>query len=213
MKKKTLAIVLAITAIVGLTIGGTLAWLTDKTQDVTNTFTVGNIDITLTETDADEDADADNNSYKMVPGNVISKDPTVTVKAGSETCWLFVKVEETGGNVIVNGVDKTFDDFITYSVNEKWTRLETTNETSVYYREVDDLTTATEDAVFSVIGYSKEDNTWVADSVLVNTTVTKEMMDALEADGAVLPKLVFTAYAVQKDNIATAQAAWAEVNK
>ena len=46
---KALALVLAVVLLVGAAIGGTVAWLTDKTGDVVNTFTVGNIDIELAE--------------------------------------------------------------------------------------------------------------------------------------------------------------------
>ena len=66
MKKKTLALVLALTLLVAGVVGGTLAWLTDQTAEVKNTFTVGDINIGLTETTTD---------YKMVPGNTIAKDP------------------------------------------------------------------------------------------------------------------------------------------
>lgn len=78
--KKSIALLVAVSMIVGCVIGGTLAWLTATTRPVTNTFTVGNVDITLAETTA---------NYKMVPGNTIDKDPTVTVRAKSEACWLF----------------------------------------------------------------------------------------------------------------------------
>ena len=50
MKKKTLALVLALTLLVAGVVGGTLAWLTDQTAEVKNTFTVGDINIGLTET-------------------------------------------------------------------------------------------------------------------------------------------------------------------
>ena len=113
MKKKTLALVLALTLLVAGVVGGTLAWLTDQTAEVKNTFTVGDINIGLTETTTD---------YKMVPGNTIAKDPTVTVKANSEACWLFVKVTESAN----------LDDFITYAIATGWTEL----EAGVYYREV-----------------------------------------------------------------------------
>ena len=66
MKKKTLALVLALTLLVAGVVGGTLAWLTDQTAEVKNTFTVGDINIGLTETTAD---------YKMAPGNTIPKTP------------------------------------------------------------------------------------------------------------------------------------------
>ena len=82
-------------------------------REVKNTFTVGDINIGLTETTTD---------YKMVPGNTIAKDPTVTVKAESEACWLFVKVTES----------ENLDTFITYAIAEGWTKL----QDGVYYREV-----------------------------------------------------------------------------
>lgn len=179
MKKKILVACLCV-ALAVLTIAGTtLAYLTATTDSVENTFTVGNIDITLTETTRD---------YKMVPGSPIAKDPKVTVKAGSEACWLFVKVEES----------TNLDDFITYTIADGWTAL--TGEDGVYYCEVSATTTNTDYAVL-------KDN-----QVTVNTTVTKAMMDALQVEGTTQPTLTFTAYAVQKAGFTTAAAAWAEVN-
>jgi len=166
MKKKTLALVLALTLLVAGVVGGTLAWLTDRTAEVKNTFTVGDINISLTETTTD---------YKMVPGNTIAKDPTVTVKANSEACWLFVQVTES----------TDLKDFITYAIAEGWTEL----QDGVYYREVP---------------ASAADQT-----VTVNSDVTKEMLTAKDFAN---PTLTFKAYAVQKDNVASASDAWAKVN-
>ena len=68
--KKAIALSLAIMILVAASVAGTIAWLQDTTQVVTNTFTTSNIDITLSETDSDDaDNDANNNAYKMVPGN------------------------------------------------------------------------------------------------------------------------------------------------
>ena len=79
---------------------GTLAWLSDR-DSVTNTFTVGSVNITLDETKVNTNGDplnADNkpveedeepartgtgNTYKLLPGKVYLKDPTVTVEPGS----------------------------------------------------------------------------------------------------------------------------------
>ena len=83
MKKNVLIPIVAIALVLCCVVGGSLAWLVDQTDPVKNTFTVGDINIDLTETTTD---------YKMVPGNTIAKDPTVTVKADSEASWLFVKV-------------------------------------------------------------------------------------------------------------------------
>ena len=176
---KTLVLALAVMLIVGATIGGTVAWLTAQTPSVTNTFTVGDINIELTE--------SENLNLKMVPGNTITKDPKVTVKAGSEACWLFVKVEESAN----------LKDFITYTVDSGWTPL--TGVAGVYYREV----AATAADSFDVL---------TGNQVSVKTDVTKQMMNALKAEGATQPTLTFTAYAVQKENINSAADAWAKVN-
>ena len=95
MKKKTLALFLVLALAFGGVIGGTVAWLTDKSDTVVNTFTDSDIDITLTESTGTE--------YKMVPGYTISKDPKVTVKADSEKCYLFVKLDKSNN----------FDSFLT----------------------------------------------------------------------------------------------------
>lgn len=115
MKKKIAISIVAVALVLCCAIGGTLAWLTDKTDPVVNTFTVGDINIDLTETTTD---------YKMVPGNTIAKDPKVTVKANSEACYLFVKVTKSGN----------FDQFLTYEMADGWTQYEGT--TDVWYREV-----------------------------------------------------------------------------
>jgi len=174
MKKKTLALVLALTLLVAGVVGGTLAWLTDRTAEVKNTFTVGDINIDLTETNRD---------YKMVPGNKLDKDPTVIVKAESEACWLFVKVTKS----------ENLDTFITYAIAEGWTKL----QDGVYYREVP---ASAADQTFSVLK---------GDAVTVNSDVTKEMLTAKDFTN---PTLTFKAYAVQKDNVASASDAWAKVN-
>ena len=175
MKKKTLALVLALTLLVAGVVGGTLAWLTDQTAEVKNTFTVGDIPIGLPETPTD---------YKMVPGNTIAKDPTVTVKANSEACWLFVKVTESAN----------LDDFITYAIATGWTEL----EAGVYYREVPASAAA---QTFSVLA---------GDAVTVKSDVTRAMLETAKTDA---PTLTFQAYAIQRDHFATADAAWAEVSK
>ena len=174
----TLALVLVVAV---ASVGGTIAWLTATTDPVVNTFTVGDINIELNETTT---------NYKMVPGNTIAKNPKVTVEAGSEACWLFVKIEESAN----------LSNFITYSVDEgvdKWTKL--TGVDNVYFREVPATTTSA--AEFYVLTNNQ---------VTVKDTVTKTMMNDLT--DATRPTLTFTAYAVQKDNIADAATAWAKLN-
>lgn len=180
VSSKAFVVMLALVLALGCAVGGTIAWLTKTTDPVTNTFTYGNIDITLEETTQ--------NPYKIVPGQKIDKDPTVTVKAKSETCWLFVKVEEKDWPVF-DGVRKA-----NYTIAAGWTEL----EPGVYYREV-----ANSDAnqVFPVLA----DN-----QVTVSDTLTKTEIDTVKDK---TPTLTFTAYAIQKESFSTAAAAWAEVSK
>ena len=173
MKKRSVALLCAVMMIVGIAAGGTIAWLTDHTAEVKNTFTVGNIDIDLTETTTD---------YKMTPGKTIAKDPKVTVEAGSEASYVFVKVDES--------TDPKLSDYISYTIDADWKRVDGTE--NVYYREV----AATEaDVSFDVLD---------GNEVTVKDTVTKDMMDALEAKGEdYRPTLTFTAYAIQSADLGT----------
>lgn len=97
---KVALIALAMVLVCIVSVVGTVAYLTSKSAVVTNTFTVGNVTITLDEADVDEAGEvienADRvteNTYKLIPGETYTKDPTVHVAAGSESSWLFVKVE------------------------------------------------------------------------------------------------------------------------
>ena len=118
MKKKTLMII-SIAAVMVLAVGGILAYLTD-TAGVTNTFTVGNVDITVDEDKVNEEGkplDKDGNvvddvinadrvsdtkddegklvpanKYHIVPGLTYTKDPTMTVKAKSEESYVRMMV-------------------------------------------------------------------------------------------------------------------------
>lgn len=136
---------LALVLVIGCVAGGTVAWLVAKTDPVVNTFTYGDINITLTETKPE------NKQAKIIPGVDIEKDPKVTVKANSEACWLFVEVKE-GGTFV--------DNMVTYSIANDWTKVDGTE--NVYYREVDAATT---DLKFNVL----EDN-----KVTVSEDLTKD---------------------------------------
>lgn len=174
VSNKTVAILLALVLAIGCAVGGTLAWLISQTNPVVNTFTYGDININLAETTGTD--------YKIIPGVNISKDPKVTVKANSEACWLFVKVEKNDWN-----------DKVTYEIADGWTAL--TDHTGVYYRAVDAVTA---DTSFDVL---KENQVTVSD------TLTKEDIKGITTN----PTLTFTAYAVQKDGSTNAADAWAKI--
>ena len=173
--------VLAIVITLACAVGGTLAWLVSASDPVVNTFTYGDINITLTETDTDDgDGNKNTNEYTMMPGAPIEKDPLVTVKQGSEACWLFVKLEKSDN----------FDDFMTYAMEEGWVQLkdETGAEIKgVFFRRMAAEDTAAADKTYQVI---KDD------TITVKDRVTKEELNAL--DDTTYPSLTITAYAVQQ---------------
>ena len=209
MKKRLMALALvAIIAIAGVA-GYTLAWLQDTTETVTNTFTEGKVDIDLWEYDYIQSSNSldttkkvtSENEYKMGPGNVLPKNPTVTVKAGSEPCYLFVKVEASAN----------FATFMEYAVDTTkgsdtdavvWTALE--GVSNVYYMVIDDITAA--DTDYTILAGNA---TYTTGIVTVKESVTMADMNNNTTD----PTLSFTAYAIQKANIATPADAWAKLGK
>lgn len=174
--KKTLITILCTVLVCSCVMGVTLAYIAQKTQTITNTFVIGNITLTLTETEKE---------YKLIPGKVYDKNPTATIGANSEACYLFVKVEKT----------TEFDTYVTAKVNTTWKPVP--GETNIYYISVDADTAKTGNA-YPVL----ENN-----QVTVNAGVTKAQIDALGTNN---PEISFTAYAIQAEGFATPEAAWAE---
>ena len=87
-RSKVLLTLLCAVALVVTSVFGTLAYLTDN-EKVTNTFTVGLVDITLEETDIKSGGKTTTgNAYHLLPGHTYTKDPTVTVEAPSEDCYV-----------------------------------------------------------------------------------------------------------------------------
>lgn len=188
-KKKVFMTVLCAAALVVASVVGTMAFLTSKDK-VNNTFTVGNVAITLDEakvTDAGNPVEgADRvkaNIYKLIPGHEYTKDPTVHVTANSEDSWVFIKVED--GLAAIED-DTTVADQIT---GNGWTALD--GVAGVYYKEYSSSTAAT-------------------DLVVFETFKVKGDADVAQYANA---KIDVTAYAIQKDGFTTPAAAWAEVSK
>lgn len=180
--RKAIMTLCAALLLVSLSIGATLAYLTSTSNVVTNTFTAGNVTITLDEAKVDEygvpvanAARGTGNEYKLIPGHTYTKDPTVHVVAGSEDCWLFVKVE--------NGLGEDEDTIVTQMNTNGWTLV--ADETNVYaYKET----------------VSAEENV-----VVFNTFTLDGDADVVNLTSA---QIVITAYAVQADSFTTAGAAW-----
>ena len=196
--RKAIMTLCAALLLVSLSVGITIAYLTDD-DAVTNTFTVGKIDIWMDEAVVNEyGATPDENGkfpgedgfdstklpprvreneYKLIPGHTYTKDPIIWVDGDSEDCWLFVKLENAladieadNGETIVDQMTKTYD----------WIALD--EENGIYYHEfvrdagsvvpVFDHFTIAGDADIS--GYATADN---ADSFIKVTAY------AVQADG------------------------------
>ena len=170
-KKLAVTIISVLTAAL-IGVGATLAVLSAISGPVTATFVIGDVDLVLEETTGTD--------YKLLPGVKVKKDPKVTVKSGSEDCWLFVRLTKTGDA----------EEYLDYAIADGWTSLD--GYDGVYYRSVSDVT---EDTSFSVI---KDD------TVTVKDTLTKEKLQAITNR----PRLTLTAYAVQSYGVDTADAAW-----
>lgn len=204
--KKKLMTVLALVLVIAMSVAGTYAYLT-STDEVVNTFTVGNVAITLDEAKVDANgnvvqgaARVDANSYKLLPGHTYAKDPMVTVKAGSESSYVkmtvtFTKAAELdaifapGANMtsIFNGYDST--NWI-YKGNTE--NADNTRTYEFWYKETVAAPTADValDALF--------------DSITVPSTITNEQLATIKD-----MTITVNAYAIQADGFANADAAWA----
>ena len=101
-KGKALLLTLCAVLLVAASVLGTMAYLT-STAKVENTFTIGKVEITLDETDVTNPNGprVTANSYKLMPGTTYTKDPTVTVKAGSEESYVRMKVTFNNAKEII----------------------------------------------------------------------------------------------------------------
>ena len=126
MKTKSKALLLTLCAVllVAASVLGTMAYLTSSAE-VKNTFTVGKVEIKLDEAKVTADgipvegaARVTENSYKLMPGNTYTKDPTVTVKAGSEASYVRMKVTfNNAKKIIALCTDPEFADEVTGAEN------------------------------------------------------------------------------------------------
>jgi len=107
MRMKTLILSLCLVLVVLTAAAGTIAYLTD-TDEVVNSFTVGNIGMKVDETSVNPDGTpvegatdrVKENSYHLIPGKIYTKDPTMTITAGSEACYVRMIVTITEAEAI-----------------------------------------------------------------------------------------------------------------
>lgn len=181
MKTKTKACIAALCAVVlvAASVFATVAYLT-STATVTNTFTYGNVKITLDEAKvneygATEDAPrVTGNTYRLIPGHTYTKDPTIHVDADSEDCWIFAKVENGLGEDAVLSIDL-----------DKWTLV---------------------DGTANVYAYCTVAKAGDAATVFENFTFDSSANG--ESHAVANHEIKITAYAVQADGFTSAVDAW-----
>ena len=188
--KKIVTAGLALVMVAGISVAGTLAYLTSTSKEVKNTFTVGKVAITLDEADVNTDGtyvtNVDNrvqeNEYKLMPGRKYIKDPTVRVESTSEDAWLFVKVENG-----IAGIEAEGDTTIAAQMTANgWTAVDEAD--NVYaYRSI--VHAGDKLPVFG---------TFTVDGGVVDT----------ELDDYATAEINVIAYAIQADGFDTSAEAW-----
>lgn len=171
MKKKIIALCLVIALAATAVIGGTLAYFTDN-EEATNTFTVGNVNITLTEPNWEGTGSQD--APEVYPGEPLAKDPTVT-NTGANPC--FVRIKVTGLDCLDPAGMITYrTDYVTGKLGDHWVDG---GDGYFYYDQVLAVD-ATTDALFDQIVIPTDLENGDAETEF-NVVVTAE---AVQAQGA-----------------------------
>ena len=209
--RRVLLLVACIVLLVSLSVGATLAYLTFTTVKVVNTFTVGSVEIDLDEVDVDEYGKVDDdtrvkaNTYKLLPGHVYPKDPTVHVKKGSEPAYIriLVTISDLADLKAACGIaaDATFlpQNFVDGWNAKKWACVSMNEADNVcslefwYHSPVDARNVAADIDLEPLFTHIK-----------VPGTATNAQIAALKE-----MKIEVIAHAMQADGFADADAAWA----
>ena len=204
MKKKILLVGLLVVLVAAVSVGLTVAFLTSQDQ-VTNTFTVGDVKIALDEAAVNENGEAipgadrvKANTYKLIPGHTYVKDPTVTVKAGSAESYVRMLVNVTNSsafdavlpNADLRAIFGGYDD-------SKWTYVKNTenaDNTRTYEFRYHTTVTASADKALEPL----------FTGITVPGTLNNDQLKTLQ--GA---QIIVEAEAIQADSFDNADAAWA----
>lgn len=173
--KKSLIVVIAIALVCVIAAGVTVAWLTSSAA-ISNTFTVGKIAITMSEPGWIADS-------KIYPGAQIAKNPTISVTADSEDCYVYAMIDNKLGAEIPGAV--------TLNISSDWTQVGTSGTKTVY-------------RYHAVVAMSSSDQplTPVFSTVQISTTAVTETNIGL-LDGK---KIDVQAFAHQSNAISMADA-------
>ncbi len=223
-KKKT--ILAAVVLLLVFVVGGATAYFTD-TDTKTNTFTIGNVDITLTEpawTELDSTKDANDNDIpdaaeNMMPGKTVLKDPTINNVSTRNPAYVFIKVEIPCSNIIATADpddEETPVELFTYSVNSGWTELtsakvacSTAGSTATHVYYYGNSTTLTE------LAKASNGSTPTSTPALFNSVTLLGTLKSSDIPNITAAKnIVVTGYGIQTEGLASAtpSAVWGYIN-
>ena len=211
--KKILTLACCAVLLVCISVGATVAYLTSQAT-VTNTFTVGKVQISMDEAAIKKDETTGNwvedntkdrvvaNSYNLLPGISYAKDPTVTVKANSEDCYVRALVTITKAKEL----DEIFADQNGANMAEIFGGLSTDWTCNSITKDTGNNTRTYEMRYKEVVKKSSSDQVLddIFEKVNVPSFITNN--DLAKIDGM---KIEVVAHAIQADGFADADAAWA----
>lgn len=185
--KKFLALLISVALVAAISMMPTLSWLSDKSEKVVNTFAGGAISIILDEAPVDaygQEIEGDrvtSNSYKYVAGVTLDKDPTPTVLKGSDSCYVFICIENELNDLFTMNID-----------TESWKQVAKSDGDTLYiYANSVDASQSPQDIVLNPI----------FTQVKVSEDLTQQDIQSLGER-----TLNATAYAVQTAELTSAEA-------
>ena len=199
-RMKKVLLVLCLLALTAATAFGTLAYFTDS-KEVTNTFTVGKVGLELDEAKVNEQGEPqgtdrwkptegnESQTYHLLPGHSYTKDPTVTVTAGSERCYVRILLTIADCEDMADNVLGWLD------IDDDWGKPKKLSDGTYEFRY--------KEAV------EKSDDPTKLDALFKTLTVPGDSVGSAELEKLDDMKITAIAHAVQAATFDDADAAWA----
>lgn len=222
-RNKIMLLALCMVALIAVSVLGTMAYLT-STAEVTNTFTVGNVNIKLDEAKVDingkpvepaqrvtGEKGKTTNEYKLMPGHEYTKDPTVTVVKGSEEAYIRMIVtaefdKKLTDDKLATKLDGIFTDFDATSWKQFKKNVTTGEGENAKTKIVYEYRYIKENNPNTTFTAGKEEDS-VLSPLFKKVVIPNDWTNAdLQAIGGVTINIV--AEAIQADGFTTADLAW-----
>lgn len=203
MNKKYLTLIFCAILISIFSVTATLSFFTDQESDV-NVFTSGKVSITLDETEVDElgnkisDKRVLENDYHLMPGYTYLKDPTVTIKNGSNDSYvrILIKINNISELKSIYGEDFNPNSIYTdWGISWEYVNQKANDDSSITYEY------RYKEVVNGLKGDNKLEPIFKAFNIPAKTTIGQlENLEDLE--------VVIIGQAIQKSGFSNADEAW-----